>query len=157
MVPAAAPKTYSILLADSQTLIREGLAALCRTLPNYRIEGQCSDGLTALHMILENRPDIAILDLSLPDLFSAKIPRKLRDADVQTSVAALSAHKDSDTVLTVLRCGVSAFLLKSGPADQLLEAFEQILGGGIYISKHSNSMGSSAPRNHSNGLNPSTP
>jgi DNA-binding NarL/FixJ family response regulator len=134
MVPVAAPKIYSILLADSQTLIREGLAALCGSLPNYKVIDQCSDGVTALRIILANRPDIAMVDLNIPDLFTFKFFRKLRNANVPTRVVALSEHAERDTVLEVLRSGVSAFLLKSGPATQLLEAFEQILGGGIYVS-----------------------
>ena len=63
MVPIREPKTYSILLADDLTLVREGLAALCQAQPFYRVVGQCSEGAVALKMIETQRPDIAILDL----------------------------------------------------------------------------------------------
>jgi DNA-binding NarL/FixJ family response regulator len=134
MVPVREPKTYSILLADELTLVREGLAALCRTLPQYRVVDQCSDGASALRTITANRPDIAVLDLSLPGLFSLSMVRKLRESEIATRIVVLSTRKDRKTVAEALRAGASAFLLKSDPAHHLLEAFEQILDGGIYLS-----------------------
>jgi two-component system response regulator NreC len=134
MVPARAQKTYSILLAHPLTLVREGLAALCHQQLQYRVVDQCSDGATALRLIESRKPDIAVLDLNLPDLFTLEIVRRLRLARAETRIVVLSARKDRKTVVEALRSGVNAFLLKSGPAHQFMEAFEQILDGGIYIS-----------------------
>ena len=134
MVPIREPKTYSILLADDLTLVREGLAALCEAQPQFRVVGQCSEGAAALRMMELKRPDIAVLDLNLPDLFTLEIVRRARDAGLPTKIVVLSTRRDRKTVVEALRCGVSAFLLKSGPSVQLLEAFEQILDGGIYVS-----------------------
>jgi DNA-binding NarL/FixJ family response regulator len=134
MVPIREPKTYSILLADDLTLVREGLAALCEAQAGYRVVGQCSEGVVALRMIEAHPPDIAVLDLNLPDLFTLEIVKRVRDAHIPTKIVVLSTRKDSKTVVEALRCGVNAFLLKSAPAQQLLEAFEQVLDGGIYVS-----------------------
>ncbi len=144
MVPIREPKTYSILLADELTLVREGLAALCvatpgvnfapNFAPRYKVVGQCSEGAAALRLIESDAPDIAILDLNLPDLFTLEVVRRVRQSGVATKIVVLSTRRDRKTVVEALRCGVNAFLLKSGPAHQLLEAFEQILEGGIYIS-----------------------
>ena len=134
MVPIREPKTYSILLADDLTLVREGLAALCEAQPQFRVIGQCSEGAAALRMMELKRPDIAVLDLNLPDLFTLEIVRRARDANLPTKIVVLSTRRDRKTVVEALRCGVSAFLLKSAPSVQLLEAFEQILDGGIYVS-----------------------
>jgi len=134
MVPIREPKTYSILLADELTLVREGLAALCEAQPQYRVVGQCSEGVVALRMIEAQKPDIAVLDLNLPDLFALDVVRKIKDANNATKVVVLSTRRDRKTVVEALRCGVSAFLLKSAPSIQLLEAFDQILDGGIYVS-----------------------
>jgi DNA-binding NarL/FixJ family response regulator len=134
MVPVREPKRYSILLADDLTLVREGLAALCEAQPNLRIAGQCSEGAAALRFIETERPDIAVLDMNLPDLFTLEVVRKVREANFATKIVVLSTRKDRKTVVEALRCGVNAFLLKSGPSHQLLEAFAQILEGGIYVS-----------------------
>ncbi len=134
MVPIREPKTYSILLADDLTLVREGLAALCASQPHLRVVGQCSEGAVALRMIEAQPPDIAVLDLNLPDLFALEIVRRVKEANLPTRIVVLSTRKDRKTVVEALRCGVNAFLLKSGPSHQLLEAFDQILAGGIYVS-----------------------
>jgi DNA-binding NarL/FixJ family response regulator len=134
MVPIRELKTYSILLADDLTLVREGLAAICQGQPQYRVVGQCSEGAVALRLIETQRPDIAVLDLNLSDLFTLEIVRKVREANLPTRIVVLSTRKDRKTVVESLRAGVNAFLLKSGPSTQLLEAFDQILDGGIYVS-----------------------
>ena len=95
---------------------------------------QCSDGASALRLIESGRPDIAVLDLNLPDVFTLDIVRKLRLARVPTRIIVLSTRKDRKTVAEALRSGVNAFLLKSGPAHQFMEAFEETLNGGIYVS-----------------------
>jgi DNA-binding NarL/FixJ family response regulator len=134
MVPIREPKTYSILLADDLTLVREGLAAICQALPHYRVMAQCSEGAVALRMIEAQRPDIAVLDLNLPDLFAFEIVKRVREARIPTRIVVLSTRHDRKTVVEALRSGVNAFLLKSASTGQLLEAFEQILDGGIYVS-----------------------
>ena len=134
MVPIREPKTYSILLADDLTLVREGLAALCDAQPHFKVMGQCSEGVVALRIIETQKPDIAVLDLNLPDLFALEIARRVKEARLPTRIVVLSTRKDRKTVVEALRAGVNAFLLKSGPSNQLLEAFDQILDGGIYVS-----------------------
>lgn len=134
MVPVREPKTYSILLADELTLVREGLAALCEAQPHIRVVAQCSDGATALRMIEERKPDIAVLDLNLPDLVTLEVVRRVKDGDLPTKIVVLSTRRDRKTVVEALRCGVSGFLLKSAHSQQLLEAFAQIVEGGIYVS-----------------------
>jgi DNA-binding NarL/FixJ family response regulator len=134
VVPVREPKTYSIVLADELTLVREGLAALCDAQPHFRVVGQCAQGAVALRLIEEHRPDIAVLDLNLPDLFTLEVVRRIREAELPTRVVVLSVRRDRKTVVEALRCGVGAFLLKSAPTHQLLEAFDQILDGGIYVS-----------------------
>jgi len=134
VVPVREPKTYSILLADELTLVREGLAALCEAQPQYRVIGQCSDGASAMRLIELQHPDIAVLDLNLPDLFTLELVKRMKETGVVTKVVVLSTRRDRKTVVEALRCGVSAFLLKSGPSIQLLEAFGQILDGGIYVA-----------------------
>jgi len=134
MVPIRELKTYSVLLADDLTLVREGLAALCAVHAQFKVVGQCSDGASALRMIESQRPDLAVLDLNLPDLFTMEIVRRVRDASLPTKIVVLSVRKDRKTVVEALRCGVSGFLLKSAPSSELLEAMDQVLEGSIYVS-----------------------
>ncbi len=143
MVPIREPKTYSIFLADELTLVREGLAALCVSepadgnggvRPRFKVVGQCSEGAAALRFIQSQAPDIAVLDLNLSDLFTLEVVRRIRETNIPTKIVVLSTRRDRKTVVEALRCGVNGFLLKSAPSQQLIEAFEQVLDGGIYVS-----------------------
>jgi DNA-binding NarL/FixJ family response regulator len=134
MVPIRERKTYSVLLADDLTLVREGLAALCAVHAQFQVMGQCSDGASALRMIESHKPDLAVLDLNLPNLFTMEIVRRVRDANLPTKIVVLSIRKDRKTVVEALRSGVNGFLLKSAPSSELLEAMDQVLEGSIYIS-----------------------
>ena len=133
-VPANEPVAASILLADDMTLFREALVALCESSERFRVVAQCADGATALRLIRELQPDIALLDLNLQDLFALEIVRRIREENAPTRTVILSTRRDSKMVVEALRAGASGFLLKSGPASQLLEAFEQIRAGAVYIS-----------------------
>jgi len=128
MIRVRAPRTDSILLEDDLTLVREGLAALCRGKSRYRVVAPCSEGATALRLIELDRP---YLDLNLPDLYALDIVGKLRR---DAHCGPVNARGDCETVIKALRFGVNAFLLKSHPDHHLLEAFEQIFDGGTYIS-----------------------
>ena len=113
MIPARAPARYSILIAHPRTLLREGLAALCRAEPQYRVLQQCSDGATAMQRIESEKPDIAVLDFGLSGLHALEIVRKLRKAHVPTRFVVLFASNDRRTVIEALRCRVNALVLES--------------------------------------------
>jgi DNA-binding NarL/FixJ family response regulator len=134
MVPIREPQTYSVLLADDLTLVREGLAALCDAQPRYKVIGQCSQGAVALRVIEEQQPDLAVLDLNLTDLLTMEVVRRVREAGCRTKIVVLSTRRDRKTVVEALRAGVSGFLLKSASSAELLEAFQQVLEGSIYVS-----------------------
>ena len=133
-VPAGEPAAVSILLADDLTLFREALAAVCDASRRYRVIGQCADGAMALRLIQTLRPDVALLDLNLQDLFALEVVRRVREDNLPTRMVVLSTRHDSKTVVEALRAGASGFLLKSGPVSHLLDAFEQVGNGGVYIS-----------------------
>jgi DNA-binding NarL/FixJ family response regulator len=127
-------KTNSVVLAEDLTLVREGLCRLCEAVGGYRIVFQCKDGASAYESIEQMRPDVAILDLNIPRLFSLEIVRKSRAAGLPTKFVILSVRGDRKLVLEALRSGASAFLLKTASSVQLEEALRQVVAGGIYVS-----------------------
>ena len=110
------------------------MAAYCEQSGHYSIVGHCPDGESALTLILNARPDIAIVDLNLPRLFTFELINKIRQSGVPTRIVVLSARADRKTVIEGLRCGANAFVVKSGPAKNLFDALQQTLQGGIYLS-----------------------
>ncbi len=107
---------------------------MCNAQPHFKVVGQFSEGAAALKMIQAQQPDLAVLDMNLVDLFALEIVRRVREAGLRTKLLVLSTRRDRKTVVEALRCGVNGFLLKSAPASQMLEAFEQVLEGSVYVS-----------------------
>ncbi len=128
------PRPIDILLADELTLVREGLAALCNSIPGFRVAAQAGTATSALLEIERLQPAIALLDLGLSDLAATEVIRRVRQQGLSTRCAVISTRKDRKTVLEVLRTGACGYLLKTSSADQMAEALTQFTHGGIYVS-----------------------
>jgi DNA-binding NarL/FixJ family response regulator len=133
-LPYFEPRPVEILLADELTLVREGLTALCNSIPGYRVVAQVGSGAAALAEIERLQPAVALLDLALSDLATTEVIRRVRESGFRTRCAVFSIRKDRKTVLEVLRIGACGFLLKSSTADQMVDALGQFTQGGIYVS-----------------------
>jgi DNA-binding NarL/FixJ family response regulator len=123
----------TMVLADDHAIVREGIAALC-TAQGLLILGQCADGPSALEMVLDLKPDFAILDLQMPGLTGIETIRKLRAAGSPSKLMILSINREESTVLEALRAGADAYLLKDGPSRHLLDAISFVRDGGVYVS-----------------------
>jgi DNA-binding NarL/FixJ family response regulator len=123
----------TVVLADDHAIVREGIAALCAH-HGLEVVGQCSDGVAAVEMILERKPEFAIIDLEMRGLTGLEAIRKLRAAGVNTKLMVLSVTRDESTVMQALRAGADAYLLKEGPSRHLLDAINFVREGGVYVS-----------------------
>jgi DNA-binding NarL/FixJ family response regulator len=125
----------TVIIGEELTLVREGFAALCDAHPKFRVVGQCGDGARAFELIEKLTPDVAVLDLSLERMYVIELSRRVRQQrQLPTQVVLLSVRKDRKLVIEALRCGVSGFVLKSSPGAELIEALEQVVNGGMYVS-----------------------
>src|SRR5688572_2028603 len=122
----AEPQTTSIVLAEELALVREGIANVCERAEGCHVVAQCSDGISALEAILLHRPDVAIIDLQVPRLFSLEVIRKAREAQLATRFIVLATRGDRKTALEALRAGANGFLLKSGPASQFVDGLSHV-------------------------------
>ena len=123
----------TLVLADDHAIVREGLASLCAS-NGFRVLGQCADGTAAVQMILEEKPEFAILDLNMPVTSGIEVIRKLRAAGSVTKLMILSISRDESAVMEALRAGADAYLLKDGPSRHLLDAVTFVREGGVYVS-----------------------
>jgi DNA-binding NarL/FixJ family response regulator len=133
-VPVTEQRPIDILLADELTLVREGLAALCNSLPGFRVVSQAGTAGAALLEIQRLQPALALLDLGLSDLAATEVIRRVRELNLRTRCAVFSVRKDRKTVLEVLRAGACGFVLKTSNSEQMAEALTQFSQGGIYVS-----------------------
>jgi DNA-binding NarL/FixJ family response regulator/predicted negative regulator of RcsB-dependent stress response len=130
------PETQKItvLLADEDTLRRDGLASVLRENTGIEVLAGCSDGQTALDQIRDLLPDVAIVDLNLPVLHGIELVRRIRGESLGTKIIILSGTMDDEIVREVVRAGADAYLLKNGPARHLTDAINYVRDGGQYFS-----------------------
>jgi len=123
-----------ILLADDHIIIRQGLRSLLEKQPDIEVVGEVDDGRKAIESVRELAPDIAIMDISMPNLNGIDATRKIIEGRGSTKVIALSMHSSRRFVTEMLKAGASGYILKECLFDELVEAIKTVLNGGIYLS-----------------------
>jgi DNA-binding NarL/FixJ family response regulator len=132
--PVGKPRHATVALADDFILLREGLAAICELSGVYHVAAQCADGESALAALLETDPDIAVVDFKLPGLGALELLAEKQRLGLRTRILVMVDQRDRRIAVEVLRAGGLGVLLASDTSREVLLAFEQILGGGIYLS-----------------------
>lgn len=116
------------VIADDHEMLRYGVRRLLEDAPDFAVVGEASDASEALKMTLEYRPDLLLLDISMPGMSSFEAGRIIEEGGV-TRVVYLTMHEDQGTVQEALRSGASGYLLKDTPAPLLLSALREVYGG----------------------------
>jgi DNA-binding NarL/FixJ family response regulator len=122
-----------VLLADDHALIRQGLKTLLET-RGFQVVGEASDGQETLRAIEKTRPDVAIVDISMPVLNGIDAARELKKSSPRTKVIVLTQHDEDQYVTEALRAGVKGYVLKSQAAHDLVHAIEEVCRGSVYLS-----------------------
>jgi DNA-binding NarL/FixJ family response regulator len=116
-----------ILLADDHELIRKGLRALVEVNKEWLVCGEASNGEEAVERVLELKPDLVILDVTMPVMNGLQAARKIRSLAPRVKILILSMHDSPQLATEALRLGADAYLIKSGPQAQLLETIAALL------------------------------
>ena len=123
-----------LVLADDHVIFRQGLAVLLGAEKRFEIVGVAGNGLEALELIRQQRPDIAILDISMPGQGAIEIAGIIATEALPTRVIALTMHKETLFVNGALAAGVAGYVLKDNAFEDLIYAINAVLGGGTFIS-----------------------
>jgi two-component system nitrate/nitrite response regulator NarL len=118
-----------VLVADDHPLYREAVVRAVRARPEFELIGQAEDGRSALGVIRESAPDVAVLDVEMPSLGGLDVVRAVNRDALGTRVVLLSAHLESDTVYAAVQAGVSAYLSKAWPAERICDAVLAVARG----------------------------
>ena len=105
-----------ILLADDHAVVREGLKALVNAQPDMRVVAEAADGPSAVALVAEHDPDVAVVDISMPGLNGAEVTARLRAAKPDRKVLALTVHEDRGYLRLMLDAGASGYVLKRAAA-----------------------------------------
>ena len=122
-----------IALVDDHPVVLAGIRALLQGVPEVELVGEANTGVTGLKAICDCSPDIAVIDLSLPDISGMELARLIRRQCPHVKVIALTVHEDRAYVHPVLEAGAKGYLLKRSAADELLRAIRAVNQGDIYL------------------------
>lgn len=123
-----------ILLADDHAILRRGLKALLEREPDMEVVGEAQDGRDTLKSVEELRPDVVVLDITMPNLNGIEAARQILAKGSQTAVLILSMHSDEGYVLRALRAGARGYLLKDAVEGELIQAIRAVADGKAYFS-----------------------
>lgn len=122
-----------ILIVDDHGLIRAGLRALLDSEEDIEVVGDAGDGNTAVQLANELKPDIVLMDISMPEMNGIEATGKIKEILPQTQVLAMTVHEDESMLREMVRAGASGYIIKRAMKAELLRAIQLVLQGNLYI------------------------
>ncbi len=123
-----------IVIADDHTLVRAGMVTLLARMRDVEVVGEAADGRAALRMVKELKPDIALMDISMPELNGLDAAGKMHQDSPATRVIILSMHANEEYVAQALKAGAAGYLLKDAATTELDMAVKVVAQGQFYLS-----------------------
>jgi two-component system, NarL family, response regulator NreC len=123
-----------LIIADDHLVVREGLVTLVEDEPDLQVVGQAATGREAVHLARKHRPELALLDITMPDMSGLEATRQIVDILPQTKILILTMHEEEAFFFEALHAGASGYLLKGAPSDELLGALRAVHEGGVYLA-----------------------
>lgn len=127
-------KKLRVFLADDHAILREGLRHILNSQPDLEVIGEAGDGQSAYEKIEELKPDIVVMDISMPQMTGIEAARKLRRYDPEIKIIMLTRHDNEEYVDQLLKYGIHGYVLKDDAGDDLLRAIEAIKKNETYLS-----------------------
>lgn len=125
-------KKLRILLADDHKIVRDGLRLLIDGQPDMRVVGEAANGKEALLQARDLKPDIVVMDLSMPELNGLQATERLRTERPEIKIIALTAHEDEGYLSLLCKAGASGYVLKRSAGEELIQAIGAVARGGVH-------------------------
>jgi DNA-binding NarL/FixJ family response regulator len=123
-----------VLLAEDHTIVRKGLRSLLETQAGIEVIGEAEDGREAVVQVEQQRPDIVLMDITMPGLNGLEATRQIKKRFPEVKVLILTVHSDEEYIRQILRAGASGYLVKQAAPHELISAIEAIQRGESYLS-----------------------
>lgn len=125
---------FDILLVDDHKIMRDGIKAILRNNEEFRVVGEAEDGAHAVTVCRRLRPHIVLIDIHLPEMNGIEATGEIMRHCPETKVIILSMYDDENSVVSAIRSGARAFVLKRASDSELLDALRTVARGGSYLS-----------------------
>jgi DNA-binding NarL/FixJ family response regulator len=123
-----------VIVADDHTLVRSGMRLLLESIPDVIVVGEAANGVEALHLIEEHRPDVAMMDLAMPEMTGLQAIRRATEQFPDTRIVVLSMHAEEAYLQQALAAGALGYLLKGSDKSELESALRSVMAGVPYIT-----------------------
>jgi len=123
-----------LLLADDHGIVRSGVRMLIDRQQDMQVVAEADDGLEAVERVLSERPDVAVLDVSMPRMTGVQAAREIRSHDPSVQVLLMSMHEDDRYFLDGLEAGASGYVLKRAADTDLIDAIRTVADGRMFLS-----------------------
>lgn len=123
-----------VVVADDQTVVREGIVILLGLLPGIEVVGAAADGHEAVRMVAELAPDVVLMDLRMPRCDGVEATRRIRDEHPSTQVVILTTYGDDDSLFPALRAGARGYLTKDAGGEEIVRAVRHVMSGEAGLS-----------------------
>ena len=125
--------TTRIVLVDDHPVLLAGIKALLQSEPDLDVVGAAHSGADGIGLVQTMRPDIAVIDVSMPDMSGIDLARRISQERPEIKVVVLTLHEEAAYLDQMVDAGVRGYLLKRSAAEDLLRAIRAVLAGGVYI------------------------
>jgi DNA-binding NarL/FixJ family response regulator len=140
-----------VALADDHPIVLAGVKALLQAAPEIALVGEATTGPAALRLIQQTAPDVAVIDISLPELNGIELAKRLAETCPGVRLLALTVHEDRAYVQPLLQAGARGYLLKRSAAEDLVRAIRAVAAGGVYLDPSVADKALPAPPRRANG------
>ncbi|MFD5431903.1 response regulator [Kitasatospora sp. NPDC127067] len=123
-----------VVVADDQTVVREGIVMLLGLLPGIEVVGAAGDGEEAVALVERHHPDVVLMDLRMPRCDGVEATRRIRAAHPETEVVVLTTYADDDSLFPALRAGARGYLTKDAGAEEIARAVANVRSGAAGLS-----------------------
>ncbi|MET7478893.1 response regulator transcription factor [Streptomyces sp. NPDC005648] len=123
-----------VVVADDQTVVREGIVMLLGLLPGIEVVGAAGDGEEAVRLVAELAPDVVLMDLRMPRCDGVEATRRIRAEHPGTQVVVLTTFADDESLFPALRAGARGYLTKDAGGDEIVRAVQSVLSGAAGLS-----------------------
>ncbi|MFA5183443.1 MAG: response regulator transcription factor [Syntrophales bacterium] len=127
-------RPFRIILADDHALFRNLMKNSIATIPDFQIVGEASDGFELLELLKKSKPDLVILDITMPNLQGIEAAKEIKKTYPEIKIMILTMHKSKDHLRSALAAGVEGYLLKEDVFEDLITAIRSIQQGKNYLS-----------------------
>jgi len=128
------PETIRILLADDHNVLRQGIAQMLSLQPDMTVVAQAQNGVEALELVAEHKPDVALMDINMPEMDGVAATKEITARFPQTQVLILTMYRRDDYVFDAIKAGANGYLLKEVELDELLASVRAVARGEAVIS-----------------------